>query len=70
MLRLIKEIAAASDYSYGTRRIKKAMFERGYRFGRYKARQLRREAGTQVRHRKNTRSLPTAITNNRYLIMC
>ena len=44
MLRLIKEIATASDYSYGTRRIKKAMFERGYRFGRYKARQLMKEA--------------------------
>jgi putative transposase len=52
ILRLIKEIAAASDYSYGTRRIKKAMSERGYQFGRYKARKLMKEAGIQVRHRK------------------
>ncbi|SDY50749.1 HTH-like domain-containing protein [Nitrosomonas sp. Nm58] len=52
MLRLIKEIAAASDYSYGSRRMKKAMHARGYPIGRYKVRKLMREAGIQVRHRK------------------
>lgn len=52
MLRLIKAIAADSNYSYGARRIKKSMSEHGYRFGYYKARKLMKEAGIQVRHRK------------------
>uniref|UniRef100_UPI00089AD698 IS3 family transposase n=1 Tax=Nitrosomonas sp. Nm33 TaxID=133724 RepID=UPI00089AD698 len=51
-LRLIKEIAAASDYSYGSRRMKKAMSVRGHPIGRYKIRKLMREAGIQVRHRR------------------
>ena len=55
MLEAVKEIAKASDNSYGTRRMKRALNALGYPVSRQKARKLMREAGITVRHRKNTR---------------
>ena len=66
MFRLIKEIAVASDYSYGSRRMKIAMHARGYSLGRYKARRLMRDAGIQVRHRKKYKV--TTSSNHKQLV--
>lgn len=52
MLAAVKEIAKASDDSYGSRRMKRALNALGYPIGRHKARSLMREAGVQVRYRK------------------
>jgi len=52
MLEWVKKIAAASDDTYGSRRMKHAMNGLGYPISRNKARKLMREAGVQVRHRK------------------
>lgn len=52
MLDWVQDIAKASDYTYGTRRMKKALNELGYPVSRNKARKLMREAGVRVRHRK------------------
>ncbi len=52
MLAAIKEIAVASDYSYGSRRMKRALSAMGYPVGRRKARSLMREAGVRARYRK------------------
>ena len=52
MLEWVKDIAESSGYSYGSRRMKKALNVLGYPVSRNKARKLMREAGVQVRHRK------------------
>jgi len=52
MLDWIRDLAESSRYSYGSRRMKKALNILGYLVSRYKARKLMREAGVQVRHRK------------------
>ena len=52
MLEWVQDIAKASDHSYGSRRIKKALNCLGYPVSRNKARNLMREAEVQVRHRK------------------
>ncbi len=52
MLDWIKKIAAASDNTYGSRRMKRAMNGLGYPISRHKARRLMREANVQVRHRR------------------
>ncbi len=52
MLDWVKDIAVSSGYSYGSRRMKKALNILGYPISRNKARKLMREAGVQVRHRK------------------
>jgi putative transposase len=52
MLHWVREIAKASHYSYGTRRMKKALNALGFAVGRNKARRLMKEANIQVRYRK------------------
>jgi len=52
MLMWVKEIAKASDDTYGSRRMKKALNALGFPVSRNKARKLMREAGVQVKHRK------------------
>jgi putative transposase len=52
MLGQVKIIAEHSRYSYGARRMKKALTVLGYPVTRDKARKLMRTAGVQVRHRK------------------
>ena len=52
MLMWVKEIAKASDDTYGSRRMKKALNALGFPVSRNKARKLMREADVQVRHRK------------------
>ncbi len=52
MLDAVKAIGEASDYSYGSRRMKKAMNALGFPMSRSKARRLMKEAGIQVRYRK------------------
>ena len=52
MLAHIKWLAEASDYSYGSRRMKKAMNILCYPISRDKARKLMREADVRVRQRK------------------
>ena len=58
----VKEIAEASNYSYGTRRMKRALNALGYPVGRCKARKLMREAGVAVRYRKKYK----ATTNSNH----
>jgi len=52
MLGWVKDLAASSKYSYGSRRMKAALNALGCPVSRNKARKLMREAGVQVRHRK------------------
>ena len=52
MLIWVKEIAKASDDTYGSRRMKKALNALGFPISRNKARKLMKEANVQVRHRK------------------
>jgi len=52
MLMWVKEIAKASDDTYGSRRMKKALNALGFPVSRNKARKLMREAKVQVRRRK------------------
>ncbi len=52
MLEWVKDIAESSGYSYGSRRMKKALNALSFPVSRNKARKLMREAGVQVRHRK------------------
>ena len=47
-----KRSPRASDYSYGSRRMKRALNALGYPVGRRKARSLMREAGVKARYRK------------------
>ncbi len=52
MLRLIKQIAVESDYSYGRRRMKRAMNALGFPISRTETVNLMKEAKAQVRHKK------------------
>lgn len=52
LLATVKEMSEASDYSYGSRRMKRALNALGYPVGRFKARSLMREAGVRARYRK------------------
>ena len=52
MIDWVKRIDKASDHSYGSRRMKRALNCLGYPMSRNKARNLMREAEVQVRHRK------------------
>ena len=52
LLEAVRDLAKASDYSYGSRRMKKALNLLSYPASRNKARKLMKEAGVQVKHRK------------------
>lgn len=52
LLEWVNKIAESSRYSYGSRRIQKALNALGYPVGRRKTRTLMREAGVQARSRK------------------
>ena len=52
MLEWVKDIARSSKYTYGSRRMKKALNTLGYPASRYKARKLMREAGVKARQRR------------------
>ena len=53
MLDLVKDVAKSSKYTYGSRRVKKALTEWGYSISRNKARKLMDEAKIKARqHRK------------------
>jgi len=52
MLDFVKEIAEKSTYTYGNRRMQRALNALGYPVGRRKARSLMKEAGVMVRYRK------------------
>ncbi len=52
LLESVCDIAKGSDYTYGSRRMKKALNALGYPVSRNKARKLMREAGVQVKYRK------------------
>jgi putative transposase len=51
----VKQIAESSQYSYGSRRMARALRALGYPVGRDKARRLMREAGVIVRYKKRYR---------------
>ncbi len=55
MLADVKQIAESSQYSYGSRRMARALQALGYPVGRDKARRLMKEAGIVVRYRKRYR---------------
>ena len=52
MLEWTKRISDSSQYSYGSRRIRKALNALGYPVGRKKTQRLMRESGVFVRYRK------------------
>ena len=52
MLSVVRELARDSGYSYGSRRIQRALQALGYCVGRYRARSLMRQADVHVRYRK------------------
>ena len=52
MLDFVKEIAEKSTYTYGSRRMRKALNALGYPVGRRKTQSLMKEAGVIVRYRK------------------
>ena len=52
LLEAVRDIAKASDDSYGSRRMERALNILSYPVSRNKARKLMREAGVQVKHRK------------------
>ena len=52
MLAAVKEVAKSSGYSYGSRRMRRALNALGYPVGRRKARSLMREADVRARYRK------------------
>lgn len=52
MLEAVKDVAGASDDSYGSRRMRKALNALGFPVGRQKARSLMREAGISAKYRK------------------
>lgn len=62
MIEWMRKIAKASDYSYGSRRMKKALNALGYFVGRRYARTLMKEAGIQVRYKKKYK----ATTNSNH----
>ena len=55
----VKAIAAETGYSYGSRRMAKQLQAAGFAVGRYKARQLMRQAGIVVRRRPRRRPVTT-----------
>ena len=52
MLYWVKKVAESSNYSYGSRRMQKALNALGYPIGRNKAKKLMVEAGVKARYRK------------------
>ena len=52
MLHWVRKLAEATDHSYGSRRMKKALNLQGFPVTRDKARKLMKEAGVQVKHKK------------------
>lgn len=62
LLDWIKKLAKNSGESYGNRRIKSALNALGYSIGRYKTRQLMKEAGVFVRYHKKYK----ATTNSNH----
>ena len=65
LLARIKEIAANTRNSYGTRRMAKTLQKEGLPVGRYKARRLMKEAGVVVR-RRNPRKPQTTDSRHGY----
>jgi len=62
-LEWVKEVAEASDHTYGSRRMARALQALGYPVGRHQARSLMREAGAWVRYRRRYRA--TTNSNHR-----
>jgi putative transposase len=60
MLEWVQKIDDASDNTYGSRRMRKALNCLGYLVSRNKARKLMREAKVQVRHRKKFKVTPNS----------
>jgi len=52
MIIWVKELARASDYSYGSRRMKEALNFLGFPVGREKTKSLMKEAEVKARYRK------------------
>ena len=52
VLDAVLDIAKSCGYTYGSRRMKRALNTLGYPVGRWKTRKLMHEAGVTVRHRK------------------
>lgn len=55
LLDWVRDLAEASDHTYGSRRMARALRALGYRVGRHQARRLMREAGVWVRYRRRYR---------------
>jgi putative transposase len=54
-LEMVEKLAEASDHTYGSRRMSRALRLLGYEVGRHQARSLMREAGVWVRYRRRYR---------------
>ena len=65
LLARIQAIAAKTRWSYGSRRMARALQEEGFQVGRYKARRLMKDAGVVVK-RRNTRKPQTTDSRHGY----
>ena len=52
LLHLLERLAESSDYTYGSRRMRKALWALGFNLSRNKVRRLMKEAGVAVKHRR------------------
>jgi putative transposase len=66
MLEWVKENAESSHYSYGERRMKKALNTLGFPVTRGKTKNLMDEANVKVVHVRNLKSRRIAIINSLY----
>ena len=69
LLEAVRDIARATEDSYGSRRMKHALNALSYPVSRNKARKLMKEAGVQVKHRKKYK-VTTNSNHKQPLTMC
>jgi putative transposase len=67
MVEWITVTAELRDQSYGSRRMRKVLIDRGYAVHRNKVKTLMREAGVGVRYRKKYK---VTANSNRYFTIC
>ena len=52
LLHLLRQLGKSSDYTYGSRRMRKALWALGFNLSRNKVKKLMKESGVQVRYKK------------------
>ena len=68
LLKAVKDIAKATEDSYGSRRMKEALNILSYPVSRDKARKLMKEADVEVKRRKNRTGVSPSVINKRTIL--